>query len=118
MEQLEQLKTMRDQAVQRLEAARAAIEISPDAKLVNSLGSLITELEGALGVAPEAADSDESAVESVEGAAIEPIVEEEPEVAAAPESEPEAEEKTTEEDELSLEESLEAELMGDEAAAS
>ncbi|MGB7336384.1 MAG: hypothetical protein WBD01_11405, partial [Salaquimonas sp.] len=52
MEQLDQLRTMRDQAAIRLEEARAALEKSPDAKLVSSLSTLIADLENALGLAP------------------------------------------------------------------
>ena len=44
MEQLEQLVGIRDAAEKRLEAARAAIERSPDAKLVASLTLLIDDL--------------------------------------------------------------------------
>lgn len=116
MEQLKQLKTMRDDAAIRLEAARAAIEVSPDAKLFNSLTSLISDLEAALG---ETGDADSTKDKKAKTAAApEPV--KEPvadtfapvkEVAkAAKVEEPAKAEKSTE---MSLEESLEAELLAD-----
>ncbi len=50
MEQIDQLKSMRDAAKERLEAAIKALEKSPDAKLVNSLTALIDDLEESLGL--------------------------------------------------------------------
>ncbi len=50
MDQIEQLKIMRDEALARLQA-------NPDFKLVNSLDSLITDLETVLGPVPAARDN-------------------------------------------------------------
>ena len=117
MEQLQQLKTMRDDAALRLEAARAAIEVSPDAKLFKSLSSLIVELEESLG--------DEAGVAPVKGkktlnepvaAVSNPVAEENVEAAStAPYSDsPDLNEPVSfDASELSLEESLEAELLAD-----
>lgn len=59
MEQIEQLKKMRDDALARLEA-------SADYKLVNSLGALIEDLEEALGIAPAGDQPDEDSTEAEE----------------------------------------------------
>ena len=45
MNQIDQLKALRDEAFARIEAARRAIEESADGKMVNSLDALIKELE-------------------------------------------------------------------------
>ncbi len=52
MEQIAQLKAMRD-------AARARLQVLPDWKLMTSLDALIPELEVAFGVAPEVASEDD-----------------------------------------------------------
>lgn len=117
MEQLQQLKTMRDDAALRLEAARAAIEISPDAKLFKSLSSLIVELEESLGedagIAP--AKGKKTQNEPV-AADAEPVAEEPVEAAgkAHASDRPDLNEPVSfDASELSLEESLEAELLAD-----
>jgi hypothetical protein len=144
MEQLEQLMAMRDQAKHRLEAALAAIEKSPDARLVKSLTSLISDLHDALGIDEDGTDdtADQSSSEAGEANPLEV----EPESSAIDDSssddvtdkvdavveqvESKSEEadenensssndadevdSVSDEDEFSLEESLEAELMGKE----
>lgn len=120
MEQLDQLKTMRDQAAQRLEEARAALERSPDAKLVNSLSSLIEDLEQSLGLVGE--PSVEVTDEVLEP---QPGQETATEAEATTSDEPDPITEKMEEaarnaaddtGEFSLEESLEAELLsGDES---
>ena len=120
MEQLDQLKTMRNQAAERLDAAMAALEKSPDAKLVRSLTSLISELEEALGLSSQdemsAPASDEIALEAVEGGKIEAV-----ETALSSAAKDWkissdtifSEEAPIDSASLSLEESLEAELLSD-----
>ncbi len=117
MEQLDQLRTMRDEAAIRLDLARAALERSPDAKLVNSLSSLITDLETSLGLVATSAKSSKK---------VEPEPEPVEEVASAEEvsldiSSDDMEQAMSEElasnafgGDLSLEESLEAELLSSE----
>lgn len=85
MEQLEQLRAMRDSAMARLEAARRALEASPDAKLVNSLSVLIVDLEEALGISSSTEGS-----ETAEGDAspADGELEEEPEAEPAAEADP------------------------------
>jgi len=118
MEQLDQLIAMRDQAKERLEAALAAIEKSPDARLVNSLSTLIEDLQQALGVSEETGEDKASETEAVDaGAAEEPDPKAEAEVEAAPSEKKTADENATdkasaEDVGFSLEDSLEAELMG------
>ncbi len=64
MEQIEQLKAMRD-------AARARIEALPDFRLMTSLSALIDDLEKALGPADPSADAVEAApMESGDAAAV------------------------------------------------
>ena len=112
MEQLQQLKTMRDDAALRLEAARAAIEVSPDAKLFKSLSSLIVELEESLGTVADIAPAKgkKTLIEPVV-AAPEPVAEDIAEfIAEEPGS---VEPVLLDASELSLEESLEAELLAD-----
>jgi len=120
MEQLDQLKTMRDDAKKRLEEAIAAIEKSPDAKLVNSLTSLIDDLEESLGLknapakkttAAKKADddvSDSGAAKAVEGAEVEPLASDDDTTSGMTASSPSGKA----DDEMSLEDSLEAELLG------
>lgn len=119
MEQIDQLKSMRDAAKERLEAAIKALEQSPDAKLVNSLTALIDDLEESLGLkeTPKAAArkkasddpvTDSGAAKAVEGADIEP-----PEALESPEeSTPAAKADEKDAEPMSLEDSLEAELLG------
>jgi len=117
MEQLEQLAGIRDAAEKRLEEARAAIERSPDAKLVASLTLLIDDLrksfeaEGAMTAAEPAAEASVEEAPQAEIPTEENPVEESPvetnsEVQRGSEAEaaPAAEE-------FSLEDSLEAELL-------
>lgn len=120
MEQIDQLKAMRDSAKERLEAAIAALEKSPDAKLMNSLTSLIDDLEESLGLksgkkAPAAKTtatthkkddevSDSGAAKAVEGAETEPF----PTVETGA-AKPFAKQGDSD---ISLEDSLEAELLG------
>ncbi len=59
MEQIEQLKAMRD-------GAKARIEALPDYKLMTSLTTLIGELEQVFGTAPQAASDESSAEEGSE----------------------------------------------------
>jgi len=60
MEQLEQLRAMRDAASTRVEEAKAAIDNGPDAKLAASLTTLIADLEQQFGFAPASAPAEES----------------------------------------------------------
>lgn len=73
MEQIAQLKAMRD-------AARARLQVLPDWKLMTSLDALIPELEVAFGVAPEVAseDDEESGEDVADGDAQHDIEEAEP----------------------------------------
>ena len=115
MEQLEQLVGIRDAAEKRLEAARAAIERSPDAKLVASLTLLIDDLRksfAAEGAVAEAAPAAEAVVEEApqaEVAAEESPVETNSEVQRG--AEVETVEAAPAAEEFSLEDSLEAELL-------
>ena len=117
MEQLEQLVGIRDAAEKRLEAARAAIERSPDAKLVASLTLLIDDLRksfAAEGAVAEAAPAAEAVVEEApqaEVAAEESPVETNSEVQRGAEAEVETVEAAPKAEEFSLEDSLEAELL-------
>lgn len=70
MEQIKQLREMRDAAQKRIEDALAAIQNSADAKLVNSLTALIKDLEQAVG-SSAASFSDKDATEAVEGGKME-----------------------------------------------
>lgn len=97
MEQLDQLRDMRDAASVRLEEARAAIEASPDAKLVSSLTSLIEDLETSLGMVASSA----------------PVLESTDTKDTNPVEEISQEAEETDPVEMSLEDSLEAELMGE-----
>ena len=125
MEQLDQLIAMRDQAKERLEAALAAIEKSPDARLVKSLSSLIEDLQDALGIDGDAEDTtvEADAKEEAEETPVEAVAPEAPVEAEAEEAtvetagDDEAEEDAEDAGDFSLEESLEAELMGNELAA-
>jgi hypothetical protein len=112
MEQLVQLKTMRDDAAKRLDAARAAIEVSPDAKLFNSLTSLIEDLEVALGGTEEIKPAKDTKAKPA--ATPEPISEPKADnFAPAKEVVKETSAKVEKSTEMSLEESLEAELLAD-----
>ena len=119
MEQVEQLKAMRD-------AAKARIEALPDYRLMTSLTTLIAELEEAFGMVPAGETADEetgeeaSASEAEEGLASIPQAEPEdpgmvepamiePESVAETTAEPEAEEATPAIQEP--EEAMEAALM-------
>lgn len=97
MEQIEQLIGIRDAAEKRLEAARAALERSPDAKLVASLSLLIDDLKQSFGSAEETSQPPVAA--SVEQPA---VVEETVDEVIEPEASSE---------DFSLEDSLEAELL-------
>ena len=124
MEQLEQLAGIRDAAEKRLEEARAAIERSPDAKLVASLTLLINDLrksfeaEGAMTAAEPAAETPVEEAPQAEIPTEEIPVEESPieespvetnsEVQRGSEAEAEAAPAA---EEFSLEDSLEAELL-------
>ena len=119
MEQLEQLAGIRDAAEKRLEEARAAIERSPDAKLVASLNLLIDDLrksfeaEGAMIAAEPAAEAPVEEAPQAEIPTEENPVEESPvetnsEVQRGSEAEAEAAPAA---EEFSLEDSLEAELL-------
>ena len=59
MEQIEQLKTMRDEALGRL-------QLNPDYKLVTSLDALISDLEASF--APAKAEAVEAAIADLDGA--------------------------------------------------
>jgi len=121
MEQLQQLIGIRDAAEKRLEDARAALERSPDAKLVASLTLLIDDLRksfeadaaGDVAVAPaEEAPVQEAPVENVP--AEETPVESNSAVQRgeeANEADLEPAEVAPASEEFSLEDSLEAELM-------
>lgn len=124
MEQLDQLKAMRDQASVRLADARKALETSPDAKLETSLTSLIEDLEASLGLTASAsihAKTDTAAIKEEPAKKTEPVKEAKPVVAEEPtaimDKIDKAAKKTSDSSELSLEESLEAELLaGDDAS--
>ena len=113
MEQLQQLIGIRDAAERRLEDARAALERSPDAKLVASLSLLIDDLRKSFeteGNAGEMAASAPAYVAPVQEAPVEAdtfVQYGENTAEAAPESV----EATASRDDFSLEDSLEAELM-------
>lgn len=114
MEQLEQLVGIRDAAEKRLEEARAAIERSPDAKLVASLTLLIDDLRKSFEAEGEAAPAEASAAAPVEEAPVEEAAPEE--VPAEANSAVQQEEEVAAEaapaaEEFSLEDSLEAELL-------
>lgn len=114
MEQLDQLIAMRDQAKERLEAALAAIEKSPDARLVKSLSSLIEDLQDALGIDADADAAGAPTEATTAEAPVEAQAEEAPVEAA---TDDDAEEDTADDEDFSLEESLEAELMSKELDA-
>ena len=114
MEQLEQLAGIRDAAEKRLEEARAAIERSPDAKLVASLTLLIDDLrksfeaEGAMAAAEPSAEAPAEEAPQAEILAEESPVETNSEVQHEPEA---VAETAPAAEEFSLEDSLEAELL-------
>lgn len=123
MEQLQQLIGIRDAAEKRLEDARAALERSPDAKLVASLTLLIDDLRKSFEA--DAAGDDVAAAAPAEEAPVQEAPVEEAPAEETPvetnsavqrgedtaETEPEPAEAPAPSEEFSLEDSLEAELM-------
>jgi hypothetical protein len=79
MEQLEQLRAMRDAASTRVEEAKAAIDNGPDAKLAASLTTLIADLEEQFGFAPASAADEESRAPVFEADFAQPVVEDQEE---------------------------------------
>lgn len=106
MEQIKQLKDMRDAAQQRIEDALAAIQNSPDAKLVNSLTTLIRDLEQSIGDTNSSKPASSSSSASNSGNSASSTM--------SSKSSSDSKDKSgsvSKKDEMSLEDSLEAELL-------
>ncbi|MCB1384571.1 MAG: hypothetical protein KDJ80_01420 [Nitratireductor sp.] len=104
MEQLQQLTSIRDAAEKRLEDARAALERSPDAKLVASLSLLIDDLKASF-AADGQAESGYRGAAGRSSAPVQPVEEDMPAADAGRDAAHSAA------DGFSLEDSLEAELL-------